>query len=101
MSNQINSAGMSQMGLPLNSDQEKFQMQEAANEFMNLPESRERIRGLIGRGTRFNLNIDEIRQFNPKLSQFISKKPIEAIKIFEDQLNVTLKGLQEDSGKQN
>jgi DNA replicative helicase MCM subunit Mcm2 (Cdc46/Mcm family) len=76
-------------------------MQEAANEFMNLPESRERIRGLIGRGTRFNLNIDEIRQFNPKLSNFISKKPIEAIKIFEDQLNVTLKGLQEDSGKQN
>jgi len=27
--------------------------------------------------------------------------PIEAIKIFEDQLNQTVRGMQEDSGKQN
>lgn len=56
---------------------------------------------MIGRGQRLNVNIDEIRQFNPKLSQYIAKKPIEAIKMFEDELNLTVRGMQEDSGKQN
>ena len=85
----------------MSADQEKFQMQETANEFMSLPENRTRIKDLIGRGQRFNVNIDEVRQFNPRLSQYIAKMPIEAIKMFEDQLNQTVRGMQEDSGKQN
>lgn len=42
-----------------------------------------------------------MRQFNGRLSQYIAKNPIESIKIFEDQLNQTVRGMQEDSGKQN
>jgi hypothetical protein len=52
----------------MSSDQEKFAMQEAANEFMSLAENRDRIKDLIGRGNRFNINIDELRQFNSRLS---------------------------------
>ena len=85
----------------MSADQEKFAMQETANEFMSLPENRGRIKDMIGRGQRFSVNIDEVRQFNSRLSQYIVKMPIEAIKIFEDQLNQTVRGMQEDSGKQN
>jgi hypothetical protein len=58
--------------------------QDLANEFMNNAEMQKRIRGLIGRGNRLNVNIDEVRHFNDKLSQYIVKNPIEAIKMFED-----------------
>jgi hypothetical protein len=51
---------------------------------MNNAEMQKRIRGLIGRGNRLNVNIDEVRHFNDKLSQYIVKNPIEAIKMFED-----------------
>ena len=54
---------------------------------------------MIGRATRFNVNIDELRQFNPKLSDFVVKHPIEAIKMFEDTLNSAVKGMNEDNGK--
>ena len=104
MEGQINSSANNMAmggGAGVSADQEKFQMQETANEFMSLPENRDRIRGMIGRGHRFNVNIDEVRQFNGRLSQYIARNPIEAIKIFEDQLNQTVRGMQEDSGKQN
>ena len=56
---------------------------------------------MVGRGQRFNVNIDEIRQFNPKLSQYIAKHPIDAIKMFEDELNAQMRDMTENSGKQN
>jgi hypothetical protein len=39
---------------------------------------------LGGRGARFNVNLDELRQFNPRLANFVVKHPIDAIKMFED-----------------
>lgn len=54
---------------------------------------------MIGKGQRLSVNIDEVRQFAPKLSSYITKNPIEAIKMFEDSLNQTVKGFVEDNGK--
>jgi DNA replication licensing factor MCM3 len=51
---------------------------------------------MIGKHNRFSVNIDELRHFNPKLANFVLKHPVDAIKIFEDQLNNTVKGLSED-----
>lgn len=48
---------------------------------------------MIGRGVRFNVNIDDLRQFNPNLSNFVLKKPVEAVKMFEDLLNATVRGM--------
>ena len=84
-----------------NADRKRYAMQDAAHEFMNLPETQRRIKSLMGRGQRFNVNIDEVREFNRELSAYIAKNPIEAIKMFEDQLNQTVRGFQEDGGKQN
>ena len=83
----------------INPDLQRQQFAEIAQEFLNNSEINKRIRGIIGRNNRFNINIDELRQFNPLLANHVIKNPIEAIKIFEDQLNNTIRGLQEDGGK--
>ena len=46
---------------------------------------------MIGRGNRLNINMDEVRQFNPRLANYIIRNPIEAIRFFEDSLNDTVK----------
>lgn len=96
---QIDSSAMN--GGNESSDAIKNQMRDASNEFMNLPEVKKRIRDMIGKNNRFNVSIDEVRHFHPKLSQFITKNPIDAIKIFEDSLNQTVRGMKEDHGKGN
>ena len=90
-----------QMGGQASEDAVKNQMRDAANDFMALAEVQKRIRGMIGRTQRFSVSIDEVRHFAPNLSQFITKNPIDAIKIFEDSLNGAVRGMQEDGGKQN
>jgi len=51
MSDQINSSSNNMAaGAGMSADQEKFAMQETANEFMSLPENRGRIKDMIGRG---------------------------------------------------
>ena len=67
---------------------------------MNLPESQDRIRNLIGRGQRLNVDIDEVRNHSPKLARYMQKKPIDAIKMFEDNLNESVKKAMGD-GKTN
>jgi len=62
-------------------------MEDAAAELMSLSEMRKRIKGIVGRGARLHVDIDEVRQFNPRLSQYIVRSPIEAIAIFERILN--------------
>jgi len=83
---QINSS-MQAPSHDMNTEQLKMNMQEAATEFLNSAENQKRIRTVIGRGQRLSVNIDEVRHFNPRLAGYIKSKPIEAIKIFEDQLN--------------
>jgi DNA replicative helicase MCM subunit Mcm2 (Cdc46/Mcm family) len=57
------------------------------------------MRNMIGgRGVRFNINIDELRQFNPRLANMVLKNPIQAVKMFEDQLNATIRGMNEGNG---
>lgn len=97
-SSQVNPVG----GL-MQSDAEKLQMQEMVQDFLNHQESQKKIRGIIGRQNRLTVNMDELRQFNPRLAQFVLRDPLYAIKMFQDQLNQTIKGMQEDAtnGKVN
>lgn len=93
---QINTSSTPQSSSFINTDAEKLYLQEAAQDFLNSEDMLKRIRTLIGRGSRLNLNIDELRQFNPKLANYILKNPIQAIKMFEDHLNSQIKTLKED-----
>ena len=81
----------------MHSDAEKLQMQEMVQDFLNHQESQKKIRGMLGRSNRLNVNMDELRQFNPRLAQFVLRKPLEGIKMFQDQLNQTVKGMQDDA----
>lgn len=85
----------------ISADAEKLQMQEMVQDYLNNQESQKRIKNIIGKQNRFNVNMDDLRQYNPRLSQFVTKDPLSAIKMFQDQLNSTIKGMQEDSGKMN
>ena len=97
MNNQIDSSSHAMGGGSApNADQEKLNMQDKVNEFMNNSEIKKRIRSLPGRGIRLNLDIDEIRSFDPKLSKYIVKNPIEAIKMFEDELNQSIRALEQE-----
>ena len=93
MDQQINSSSL--VG-GVSEDATKRDMRDAAQEFLGLQENQKRIKAMIGKGQRLSVSIDEIRQFAPKLSQYITKNPIEGIKMFEDQLNQTVQGMQED-----
>lgn len=86
-------------GFQGSSDQFKNMMEDAANEFLQNTENQKRIRNMVGNKTRLNINIDEVRKFNPQLANYIKSKPIDGIKMFEDQLNKTVRGMQEDHGK--
>jgi DNA replication licensing factor MCM3 len=46
--------------------------------------------------TRLNINMDELRQFNARLAQFVVKDPIKAVKMFQDTLNANIKNLKEE-----
>lgn len=43
--------------------------------------------------------MDELRQFNPRLANFVLRDPLTGIKMFQDQLNQTIKGMQDDTTK--
>ncbi|CDW73635.1 mcm2 3 5 family protein [Stylonychia lemnae] len=82
-------------------DQMRMQMQDVIIEYLNQNEVTKRIKNTIGRQQRFNVNLDELRQFNPKLANFVVRDPIQAIKLFQDQLNQSIKGMNDGSGKGN
>ncbi len=48
--------------------------------------------------SRFNVNVDELRQFNPRLASYVVHHPLESIKMFEDHLNSVANGLGEEGG---
>lgn len=72
-------------------------MREAIAEFMQDQQIKKRIKTMLNTDkTRFAINIDEIRQVRPDLAKYISKKPIDAISKFENQLDIVIKDLKED-----
>jgi DNA replicative helicase MCM subunit Mcm2 (Cdc46/Mcm family) len=62
-------------------------MKSAAAEYMSKREQQKRIQNLIGKqGSRLEVNLDDLRQFSPDLAKYVTKNPIEAINMFESQL---------------
>ena len=76
-------------------DAEKELFKEKIADYLSKSDVEKRMKNIIGRSTRFNVNLDELRKFNPKLANFVVRNPIEAVKLFEDQLNSNIKNFQE------
>lgn len=43
---------------------------------MNTQEINKKIRGMLGKQTRLNINMDDLRKFNEKLHSHVKKNPI-------------------------
>ena len=81
-------------GEVFNSDVEKLQYQEMVQDYLNHQSTTKDIKNMMTtKGKRLTINIDNLRQFNPRLATFVIKHPIDAIKMFEDQLNTTIRGM--------
>lgn len=101
MNNQIDSSSQANMGGgasrdQIQTDRQKLEMQDSVQEFMNSSEMKKRVRSLVGHGNRLAVNIDEIRSLNPDLARYMIKYPIEAIRMFEDNLNQSVRGLENE-----
>lgn len=44
---------------------------------------------------RVNINLDDLRRYNPKLASFIQKRPTQAISMFEQKLNQLIKEMND------
>lgn len=75
-------------------------MKTACAEYMAKRETQKRIQGMIGKqGSRLEVNLDDLRGFSPDLAKYIVKNPIEAINMFESQLDRSVQDLKDDQAK--
>ena len=66
-----------------------MELKEMVADFMNHNETSKRIRNLVNQNSknvRFNINMDDLRQVNPRLAGFVVSDPLNAIRMFQDQL---------------
>jgi len=71
------------------SERDKLELKEMVADFMNHNETSKRIRNLVNQNSknvRFNINMDDLRQVNPRLAGFVVSDPLNAIRMFQDQL---------------
>jgi len=55
---------------------------------MSKDSQKKSIQSLITKNNqRFDVNLDDLRQFSPDLAKYVAKNPIEAINMFESQLD--------------
>jgi DNA replication licensing factor MCM3 len=75
-------------------------MKAAVAEYMSKRESQKRIQTLIGKsGSRLDVNLDDLRGFSPDLAKYVAKNPIDAINMFESQLERSVQDLKDDQQK--
>lgn len=87
-------------GPAIGKDAERLQYQEMAQDFMNQAEMMQKMRHMTTssqKTPRLNVSVDEVRRFNPRLSDFIVKDPLGALKMFQDHLNQAMKSMRDDS----
>ena len=63
------------------------EMNEIIDQFLRKTNFKDSFRSAVADKSRFNVKLDEVREFSPKLSQFLLKNPIKAINLFEIRVN--------------
>ena len=78
----------------------KERMKSATAEYMAKRETQKRIQGMIGKqGSRLEINLDDLRGFSPELAKYVTKNPVEALNMFESQLDRSVQDLKDDQAK--
>mmetsp|Transcript_47771 Transcript_47771/g.35022 ORF Transcript_47771/g.35022 Transcript_47771/m.35022 type:complete len:81 (-) Transcript_47771:978-1220(-) len=76
-------------------------MQSLIQEFMGHEEVKKRIKNMVtgtARETRLNVSIDELHRYDSRLSEFVKRSPLEAIRMFEELLNLSARDFTEEKG---
>jgi DNA replication licensing factor MCM3 len=75
-------------------------MKDQVEKFMAQRDLHKRTEKLIGaKGNRLGISLDELLQFDQELSDFVRRHPIEAINMFENQLDGMIKDMKDDGNK--
>ena len=78
----------------------KEHMKEACDKFMAQRDMHKRCEKLIGKqGNRLGISLDELRLFDSDLADYVRRHPIDAINMFENQLDGMVKDMKDDGGK--
>ena len=78
----------------------KDQFKQKVTELMSKPTFRKEIKSMLAKqNQRLNVSIDELRRADPTLAKYVTKNPIDAVSMFEGELDRTIKEMTDDSGK--
>lgn len=78
----------------------KEAMRSKVNEYMALRDVKQDISRMVGtQNNRLGVNLDKLRQFSGDLANFVLQRPLDALNMFENQLDNAVKDLQDNSGK--
>lgn len=62
----------------------KEHMKDSVDKYMAQREITKRVEKMIGKQTnRLDINLDELRLYDPELANFVKKNPLESIHMFE------------------
>ena len=62
----------------------KEAMKAMVADYLNKREIRKEINNLVAKeDSRLNVSIDELRQFDPRLANYVLKNPVDAVSMFE------------------
>ena len=79
------------------SETELTRMKAQVEKYLTANENLKKIKDMIGKSTRLTVDMDHIRKFDANLANFILKNPLQAVKLFEDQLNAQVGQLSQNS----
>jgi DNA replicative helicase MCM subunit Mcm2 (Cdc46/Mcm family) len=75
-------------------------MRSKVNEYMALRDVKQDITRMVGsQNNRMGVNLDKLRQFDSELANFVLQRPLDALNMFENQLDNAVKDLKDDSLK--
>ena len=78
----------------------KERMKSLAAEYMSKRDQQKKIQNMIGKqANRFDVNVDDLRQFSGELAKYVTKNPIESINMFESQLVRSVQDMKEDQNQ--
>ena len=87
-------------GLSFDEQQLKEFSRQKITEYMSKPAVRKEIKSMLAKqNQRLSISIDELRRTDPTLAKFVTKSPIDAVSMFEGELDRAIKEMTDDAGK--
>ena len=78
----------------------KETFKQKVTEYMSKPSLRKEIKSMLAKqNQRLSVSIDDLRRADADLAKYVTKHPIDAVSMFEGELDRAIKEMTDDSGK--